>query len=64
MAHYDNQEGVKASKDREIRIKHIVHLELPGFTSDHLEHSQERGGNMIEINDAVLNICTLFYVLS
>lgn len=59
----NDKESVKESDNWEVHIHHIACLLVKGLTSNHLEHSQEGITQVIEVNDAELNVRTIFKVL-
>jgi hypothetical protein len=59
LADDDHREAIKSAHYRQIDIHGIDEGEVPGFTSDHLEDSEDGPAEMIEMGDAKVDIGTL-----
>jgi hypothetical protein len=59
LADDDHREAIKSAYYRQIDIHGVDESEVPGFTSDHLEDSEDGPAEVVEMGDAKVDIGTL-----
>lgn len=59
----DYQEAKEGSDYGEIDIHHVDHLLRKGIASDHLEHGQQGGPQIVKVNDAIAQVVSLLKVI-